>query len=113
MGLKREEVTGDWRGLHNEELYAMHFSPESIRLIKSRRLRWARHVALTGEMKGPCSLLVGKPEGRIILGRAGGTWEDNIKIDIQEVGRGRGLDLHQDRDRWRAVVNAVMNRRVS
>ena len=85
-----------------------------MRVIKSRRIRWAGHVARMGEKGGVYSVLVGKPEGRRPLGRPRRRWEDNIKIDLQEVKCG-GTDwivLAQDRDGWRALVNAVMNRRV-
>jgi hypothetical protein len=92
-----------------------YFHPVSnIRVIKSRRLRWAGHVARMGERIGAYSALVGKPEGRRPLGRPRRRWEDNIKMDLREVGWG-GIDwinLAEDRDRWRALVNAVMNLRV-
>jgi hypothetical protein len=83
--------------------------------IKSRRLRWAGHVARMGERRGAYRALVGKPEGRRPLGRTKRRWEDNIKMDLREVGWGGGMDwinLAEDRDRWRALVNAVMNLRV-
>ena len=85
-----------------------------MRVIKSRIMKWAGHVARVGERRGVSKDLVGKPEGKRPLGRPRSRWEDNIKMDIQEVGSG-GMDwieLAQDRDRWRAVVNAVMNLRV-
>jgi len=85
-----------------------------VRVIKSRIMKWAGHVARVGERRGVSKDLVGKPEGKRPLGRPRSRWEDNIKMDIQEVGSG-GMDwieLAQDRDRWRAVVNAVMNLRV-
>jgi hypothetical protein len=69
FGPERDEVTGEWRRLHNEELYALYSSPNIIRVIKSRRLKWARHVARMGEMRGAYMVLVGKPEGRRPLGR--------------------------------------------
>src|SRR5215470_4129506 len=114
FGPKRDEVTGEWRRLHNEEFNDLYSSPNIIRVIKSRRMRWAGHVARMGEGRGAYRILVGRPEGRQPLGRPRCRWEDNIKMDLQEVGWG-GMDwieLAQDRDRWRALVNAVMNLRV-
>jgi hypothetical protein len=82
-------------------------------VIKSRRLRWAGHVARKGERRGTYRDLVGKPEGRIPLGRPRRRWEDNIKMDLREVGWGvDSIDLAQDRDRWQALVYTVMNFRV-
>jgi hypothetical protein len=93
FGLKRDEVTGEWRRLHNKELYALYFSPNIIRVMKSRRLRWAGHVARMGERRDAYRALVGKPEGRKPLERPRRRWEDNIKMDLQEVGwGGHGLD---------------------
>jgi hypothetical protein len=88
--------------------------PNIIRVIKSRRLRWAGHVARMGEGRGAYRILVGRPEGRRPLGRPRRRWEYNIKIDLQEVGWWvmDWIDMAQVRDRWRAVVNAVMNLRV-
>jgi hypothetical protein len=110
----RDEVTGEWRRLHNKELYALYSSPNIIRVIKSRRLRWTGHVARMREMKGAYRVLVGKPEGRRPLVRPRRRWEDNIKMDVRDVGCGGidWIDLAQDRDRWRALVNTVMNLRV-
>jgi len=111
FGPKRDEVTGEWRKLHNEELSVLYSSPSIVRVIKSKRMRWAEHVARMGEGRGVCRGLVGKPEGKRPLGRHRRRWEDNIKMDLQEVRCG-GMDwieLAQDRDRWRALVNAVMN----
>jgi hypothetical protein len=88
FGPKRDEVTGECRRLHNKELYALCSSPNIIRVIKSRRLRWAGHVARMGKRKGACRALVGKPEGRRPLGRPRRRWEDNIKMDLREVGWG-------------------------
>jgi hypothetical protein len=88
FGPKRDEVTGEWRRLHNEELYALYSSPNIIRVIKSRRLRWAGHVARMGERRGAYRALVGKPEGRRPLGRPKCKWKDNIKMDLREVGWG-------------------------
>jgi hypothetical protein len=115
FGPKRDEVTGEWRRLHNEELNDLYSSPNIIRTIKSRRMRRAGHVARMGEGRGACRILVGRPEGRRPLGRPRRRWEDDIKMDLQVVGW-EGvvwIGMAQDRDRWRAVVNAVMNLRVS
>jgi hypothetical protein len=80
FGPKRDEVTGEWRRLHNEELFALYSSPNIIRVIKSRRLRWAGYVAHMGERRGAYRTLVLKPEGRRPLGRPRRRWEDNIKL---------------------------------
>ena len=111
---KRDEVTGEWRKLHNEELNDLYCSPNIVRVIKSRRMRWVGHVACMGERRGVYRVLVGKSEGNRPLVRPRRRWEDNIKMDLQEVGCS-GMDwieLAQDRDRWRALVNAVMNLRL-
>ena len=112
-GPKRDEVTGEWRKLHNEELSALHSLPNIVRVVKSRRMRWVGHVARMGG-KGVYRVLVGKPEGKIPLGRPRRRWEDNIKMDLQEVGGACGdwMELVQDRDRRRALVSTVMNLRV-
>jgi hypothetical protein len=114
FGPKRDGVTGEWRRLHSEELNDLYSSPNIVRVIKSRRMRWAGHVARMGEGRVAYRGLVGKPEGRRPLGRPRRRWEDNIKVDLQEVGWGGidWIDMAQDRDRWRAVVSAVMNLRV-
>jgi len=114
FGAKRDEVKGEWKKLYNEELNDLYTSPNIVQVIKSRRMRWAGHVAHMGEGRGVYRVLVGKSEGKRPLGRPRPRWEDNIKMDLQEVGF-RGMDwikLAQDRDRWRALVNAVMNPRV-
>ena len=114
FGPKRDRVTGENRKLHNEELNDLYCSPNIVRVIKSRRMRWEGHVACIEERRDVHKVLVGKPEGKRPLGRPRRRWEDNIKMDLQEVGRGCGdwMELAQDRDRWRALVSTVMNFRV-
>jgi hypothetical protein len=90
-GLKRDEVTGEWRKLHNEELNDLYCSSNIVWVIKSRRMRWAGHVAHIGEERGMYRVLVGKPEGERPLERPRHRWEDNIKTDLQEVRCG-GID---------------------
>jgi len=85
FGPKRDEVTAEWRKLHNEELNDLYCSQNIVRVIKSRRMRWAGHVARIGEGKDVYRVLVGKPEGKRPLGRPRHRWEDNIKMDLQEV----------------------------
>jgi hypothetical protein len=114
FGPKRDEVTGEWRKLHNEELHDLYSSPTIVRVIKSIRMRWAGNLARMGERRGVYRVLVWKPEGKRPLGRPRHRWEDNIKMDYQEVGCG-GVDwieLAQDRDRWRGLVTVVMKLRV-
>jgi len=113
FGSKREEVTGEWRKLHNEEFKDLYSLPNIMRVVKSRRMRWAGHVAHMGEGRVVYRVLVGKPEGKRPMGRPRHRWEDNIKMDLREVGGGGDwMELAQDRDRWRALVNTVMNLRV-
>ena len=111
---KRDEVMVEWRKLHNEELKGLYSSPNIVRVIKSRRMRWAGHVAHMGEGRGMYRVLVGKPEGKRPLGRPRRKWEDNIRMDLLEVGLGYEdwIGLAQDRDKWRALVSAVRNLRV-
>ena len=90
FGLKRDEVTLEWRKLYNEKLNDLYSSPNIVRLIKSR-MRWVGHVGLMGERRGVYRVFVGKPEGKRPLGRPRRRWEDNTKMDLQEVGRG-GVD---------------------
>jgi hypothetical protein len=101
-------VTGEWRKLHNDELHNLYPSLDIIRQIKLRQMRWAGHVAHMGEDRKLYKVLVGKPEGKRRR------WEDGIRMDLKEIGL-RGEDwirLAQDRDRWQAVVSAVMNLQV-
>jgi hypothetical protein len=114
LGPKRDEVTGEWRKLHNEELKRLYSSPSIVRVIKSRRMRWAGHVARMGEGRGVYRVLVGKPEGKRPQGRPRRRWEDNIRMDLQEVGLGYEdwIGLARNRDRWRALASAVKNLRV-
>jgi hypothetical protein len=111
---QRDEVTGEWRKLHIEELHILYSSPNTIRQIKSRRMRWAGHVARMGEERKVHRVLKGKPEGRRPLGRPSRRWDDGIRMDLREIGWGSvdWIQLAQDRDRWRALVNTVMNIRV-
>jgi hypothetical protein len=108
FGPKRE-VTGEWRKLHNEELHILCSSPNIIRPIKSRRMRWAGHVAHMGEERNVYRVLMGKPKGKRPLGT-----KDGIRMDLRETGWGSvdWIQLDQDRDRWRSLVNMVMNLRV-
>ena len=106
-------LTGEWRKLHNDELRDLYSVPNIVRVLKSRRMMWAGHVARMGEGRGVHRVLVGKPDGKRPLGRPRRRWDDNIKMDLQEVeGGGDWMELAQDRDRWRALVNKVMNFRV-
>ena len=100
LGPRRDEVTGEWRRLHKEELNDLYSSPNIVRVIIQRRMRWAGHVARMGEERGAYRVLVGKPEGKRPLGRPRLRWVDNIRMDLQEVGCGYvdWIGLAQDRD---------------
>jgi hypothetical protein len=114
FGPKKDKVTGEWRRLRNEELYDLYSSPNIIWVTKSRRMRWAGHVAHKEGRRCAYRVLLWTPEGKRPLGRSRHRWEDNIKMDLHEVGWG-GMDwtdLAQDRDRWQVLVNAVMNLQV-
>jgi hypothetical protein len=110
FGPKREE-DGSWRKLHNDELHSQYSSPNIVRVIKSRRMRWAGHVARMGERRGVYRVLVGRPKGKRPLGRPRHRWENNIKMDLREIGVDgvNWIQLAQDRVQWWAFVNMVMN----
>jgi hypothetical protein len=114
FGPKGDEVTGEWRKLHSGELHDLYSSPDIVRQIKSRRMRWAGHLARIGEGRDVYMVLVGKPEGKRPLGRPRRRCEDGTKMDLKDIccGSVEWIDLAQDRYRWRAVVNAVMNLQV-
>ena len=100
--------------MHNEELNDLYSSPNIVRVIKSRRMRWAGHVALMGEERAVYRVLLGKPEGRRPLGRPRRRWAYNIRMNLQEVGcvYKDWIGLAQDSDRWQTLVSALMNLRV-
>ena len=114
FGSKRDEVTGVWRKLRNEELNYLYSAPSIDWVIKSRRRRWAGHVARMGERRGVYRVLLGKPDGKRPLETPRRRWEDNIKKAVQEVvSRGMmWIELTQDRERW-ALVSAIINLRVA
>jgi hypothetical protein len=113
VGPKRDEVTGEWRKLHNEVLNVLHCTPNIIRVIKSRKKKWTVHVAHMGGRRDTYMTLVGKPQGKSPLKKPRRRCEDNIKMDLQKVGWGEGLiDPAQDRDRWWTLVNPATNLRV-
>ena len=113
FGPKRDEVTREWRKLHKEELNDLYSLPNIVQVVKSRRMRWAGHVARMGEDRVVHRVLVGKPEEKRSLARPRRRWE-NIKMDLQEVvgGRGDWMELAHDRERWRALVGTVRDFRV-
>jgi hypothetical protein len=98
FGPKREE-DGSWRKLHNDELLSLYSSPNIVRVIKSRRMRWVGHVARMGKGRGVYRVLVGRPEGKRPLGRPRRRWEDNIKMDLREIeiDGANWIQLAQDR----------------
>jgi hypothetical protein len=113
FGPKREE-DGSWRKLHNDELHSLYSSPNIVRAIKSRKMRWAGHVVRMEEGRGVYRVLVGRPEGKRPHGIPRHRWEDNIKLDLREIGidEANWIRLTQYRVQWRAFVNTVMNLRV-
>ena len=110
---KRDD-NGEWRMLHNEELHSLYRSANIVRVIKSRRLRWAGHVARMEEGRCAFKILTGKSTGKRPLGRPRRRWEDNIRMDLEEIGinADNWVDSAQDRNYWRALVNAALNLRV-
>jgi hypothetical protein len=113
FGHKREE-DGSWRKLHNDELHSLYSSPNIVRVIKSRRMRWAGHVVRMGEERGAYRVLGGRSKGKRPLGRPRRRWEYNIKMDLREIGidAANWIQMAQDRVQWRAFVNTVMNLRI-
>ena len=101
--------------LHNEELHSLYRSPNIVRVIKSRRLRWAGYLARMEEGRSAFKILTGKPTGKRPLGRPRRRWEDNIRMDLEEIdiSASNWVDWAQDRNYWRALVNAALNLRVS
>jgi hypothetical protein len=110
FGPKREE-DGSWRKLHNDELHNLHSSSNIVRVITSRKMRWAELVTRMGEGRCVYRVLVGRPEGNKPVRRPRRRWEDNIKMDLREIGidGANWIPLAQDRVRWWAFVNTVMN----
>ena len=113
FGPKRHEI-GQWRRLHNEQLHSLYRSPNIVRVIKSRRLRWAGYVVRMEEGRSAFKILTGKPPGKRPLGRPRRRWEDNIRMDLEEIGinAANWVDLAPDRNYWRALVNPALNLRV-
>ena len=116
FGITRDEITREWRKLHNDEVgvHALYSSPNIITNLKSRRLIWAGHVARMEQYRNAYGVLLGKPEGKKPLGTPRCRWEDNIKMDLREVGFDPGdwKALAEDRDQWWAYVRAVMILRI-
>jgi hypothetical protein len=115
FGPKRDEVTEGQRKLHNEELHDLYSSPSIIRIMKSRRMRWVGYVVRIGEKRNAYRLLAGKPERKTPLGRPRRKRVDNIRMNLLEFGWGDvdRIGLAQDTNKWRAIVNSVLNLGVS
>jgi hypothetical protein len=109
FGSKKDDAIEKWKKQHHEELNDLYCSPNIVRVIKSRRMRWVGHVARMGKGRGVYRVLVGKPEGKRPLRRVGRRWGDNIKTELQELKCGDidWIELAQDMERWRGSVNAV------
>jgi hypothetical protein len=107
-------MPSSWRKLHNDELHGLYPSPNIVRAIKSRRMRWAGHVACMGDGRDVYRVLIWRPEGKRALGRSRRRWDDNIKTDLGEIGidGANWTQLAQDRFQWWSFVNTVMNLRV-
>jgi hypothetical protein len=114
FGPKRDEVTGGWRKLHNEELHNLYSSPSIIRIIKSKRMRWQGHIARMGEKRDAYGIWVGKPQGKRPLGGPRRRLVDNIEMDLRKIEYHDidWIDVTQDKEQWRALVITVMNLRV-
>jgi hypothetical protein len=114
FGPKKDEMAGDSRKMHNEELHNLYSSSSIIRIIKPRRMRWAVHVARIREKRSTCRILVENSEGKRPVRKPRRRWVDNIKMNIREIGWDGvdWIDLAHDRDQWRALLNTVMNLRV-
>jgi hypothetical protein len=114
FGQKRDEVIGGWRKLHSKEIHNLYSSPSIIRMIKSKRMRSAGNVAHMGENKNAYRILVGKPEGKRPLRRPRLRWQSDIRMDLREIGLGGmdWIDLAQDREQWRSLLNTVINLRI-
>jgi hypothetical protein len=113
-GESKTEEDGSWRELHNDELHSLYSLPNIVRVFKSRRMRWAGHVARMGEGRGVYRVLVERPEGKSPLGRLRHRWEDNINLDLKKIGidGANWIRLARDGVQWRTFVNTVINLRV-